>query len=64
MNTIGRLWHRMLVLLRGARFDRELQEEMQQHLEWRVRDAVEAGMAPEAARRAAAHRLGLSLIHI
>jgi len=48
----------MLMSLRGSRLDRELQEEMQQHLEWRVRDAVDTGLREDEARLVAARRLG------
>jgi len=58
MGTMARAWRRMLMSFRGSRLDRELQEEMQQHLEWRVRDAVSAGIDEREARQAAARRLG------
>jgi predicted permease len=58
MSAILRTWRRLLMSLRGNRLDRELQEEMEQHLEHRVRDAVSAGMSEDEARGAAARRLG------
>ena len=58
MTAILRIWRRLLMSLRGNRLDLELQEEMQQHLEYRVRDAVNAGMDEDEARQAAARRLG------
>ena len=58
MNAILQTWRRLLMSLHGNRMDRELQEEMQQHLEYRVRDAISAGMNEDEARRAAARRLG------
>jgi hypothetical protein len=61
MDTIARLWRRALMVARGSRFDRELEEEMQQHLEWRVRDAIDAGLDEREARTAAARRFGGAL---
>lgn len=61
MKAIGKLWRRMMLALRSSQFDRELDEEMRQHLEWRTQDAIDAGMDEAEARRAAARRLGDTL---
>jgi predicted permease len=45
-------------LLRGARLDRELQEEIQFHLERQIEEHVAQGMSPTAARHAARRALG------
>ena len=42
------VWIRLVNIARGSRVDREIEEEMQQHLE----DAIEEGRDPEEARRA------------
>lgn len=58
MDAIRRTWRRLLMVVRGFRLDRELQEEMQGHLEWRVHDALAAGMNEREARLAAERRMG------
>jgi hypothetical protein len=52
------LLHRLLALVRSRRLDRELEGEMQAHLELAERDAIAAGLSPEEARRADFHWLG------
>jgi len=48
-------------LLRGRRLDRDLQAEIEAHLGMREEANLAAGLGPEAARRAAARRLGNEL---
>jgi hypothetical protein len=51
-------FHRLSNLLRRNRLDRELDEELQFHIDARVRDNLNAGMTAEAARRDARRRFG------
>ncbi len=56
--TIRGLWARLLALARGRRLDRELEDEIQVHLELAERDAMARGLSPEQARRAALASFG------
>jgi predicted permease len=51
-------FHRLFNLLRRTHLDRELDEELQFHIDSRVRDNLNAGMTAEAARRDARYRFG------
>ena len=53
-----RAWQRLLALIHRDRIDRELQEDVQAHLELAERDARAAGLSPEDARRDALRRFG------
>jgi predicted permease len=55
------LWSRVANVFRSGRLHRELDEELQFHLEERTRELVAAGMARDAAVREAARRLGSPL---
>ena len=55
------MWSRLTNVFRFGRVARELDEELQFHLDERVRDLTAAGMTPEAAAREAARRLGSPL---
>lgn len=50
-----------LLLVRRARFDREMEEEMRLHLELRAREIREAGAGPDEALYAAQRRFGNTL---
>ena len=50
--------NRLSNLLRGEDLNRELDEELQFHIDARVRDNLKAGMTEEAARRDARRRFG------
>jgi hypothetical protein len=56
--TVRRLILRLAALVRGSRLDRELENEIQAHLELAERDAQAAGLSPEEARREARLRFG------
>ncbi|MBI1898692.1 MAG: ABC transporter permease [Acidobacteria bacterium] len=58
MAWIGRIRSRLAVLFHPGRFDRELEEEMQSHLEMQVEENLETGMDAEEARYAARRRFG------
>ncbi len=52
------LFNRFANLWRRGELDRNLDEELQFHLEARVRDNINAGMTPDAAQRDASRRFG------
>ena len=53
-----RLWRRLSFLLRRARLERELREEMDWHLERRTREMADAGLDEPRAREAALRMFG------
>ena len=55
---MNELWRRLRVLFRRDGFDRELEEEMQFHLEMQAEENREAGMREDEARYAARRRFG------
>ncbi|MBI1898689.1 MAG: ABC transporter permease [Acidobacteria bacterium] len=55
---MSELWRRLRMLLSRERFERELEEEIQSHLEMQTGDNQEHGMAPEEARYAARRQFG------
>jgi len=58
MEGVGELWRRLLFRLQERRMDRELQQEMQFHLEMKERKNQDAGMAARDARYAARRQFG------
>jgi predicted permease len=58
MNWPGEFARRIRMLLRRDRFDADLDEEMQLHLELRRQQQIEAGVSPELAGSAARRRFG------
>ena len=56
--TLRSFVQRLLALARSRRLDRELDDEVQAHLELAERDALAAGLSPEDARRAARRNFG------
>jgi predicted permease len=56
--TLRRLVSRFLALFKTRRLDRELEDEIQAHLELAERDAIAAGLLPEDARLAATRAFG------
>lgn len=58
-----RIRFRLRALFQGARLEREMQEEMQTHLDRRVEVLVAAGLSPEAARLAARREFGNVGLH-
>jgi hypothetical protein len=63
MSWLDEFFRRTAMLLRGERFDRDLDEEMRLHREFRERELLESGEASDAteARYAAQRRLGNAL---
>jgi putative ABC transport system permease protein len=58
MEGVGELWRRLLFRLQERRMDRELQQEMQFHLEMKERENRDAGMAAQNASYAARRQFG------
>jgi len=58
LDKLSQLWRRLLFYLRRDRFDRELEEEMQFHLEMKAQENAEAGMGPMEAQCAAQRQFG------
>ncbi len=61
-SVLGELWRRVQMLLRGRRFEQDLDEEIQLHLELREKQYEREGHAPAHAKRRAARRFGPALI--
>jgi len=59
---MSELWRRLRVLFRRDRFDREIEEEMQFHLEMQAEENREGGMPADEARYAARRRFGNALL--
>jgi len=58
LQLLLQLWRRLFSLLRRGRLEREMEEEMRFHLEMRIEQNLDAGMAPENARYAAQRQFG------
>ena len=58
MLWLTELGRRFRMLFRGEAFDRELQEEMRQHVEMRQQAFIRDGLPPAAARSAAQRQFG------
>jgi len=58
MSGLRELGRRLRVLLSGSQLERDLDEEMQMHLELRERQLRATGLSPEEARAAARRRFG------
>src|SRR5215813_7809004 len=54
----SQLWRRLLFYLRRDRFDRELEEEMQFHLEMKTEENLAAGVSQEEASYSAQRQFG------
>lgn len=62
MERLGEVCRRLMFLFRRNRFQRELQEEMQFHLEMKARALRDAGVAPDEASSAARRHFGNTLL--
>jgi len=62
MSWPGEFARKIQMLWRGRRFKAELDVELRLHLELRLQKNIEAGMAPDAARRAAKLQFGNTLL--
>jgi putative ABC transport system permease protein len=59
---MSELWRRLRILFRRDRFDRELDEEMQFHLEMQAEENRSSGISTEEARYAARRQFGNTLL--
>ncbi len=59
---VGELWRRLVFFFRRGKFDRDLAEEMENHVAMKERARVEHGMPPEEARHAARREFGNALL--
>ncbi len=62
MSWLGELWRRLVFFFRRGEFHRDLEEEMQHHLQMKVQGHVEAGLSAEEARYAALREFGNTLL--
>lgn len=62
MQWLGEAWRRLVFFLRRAQFQRDLDEEMNEHLRMKEKDFQEDGMAPDEARQAARREFGNALL--
>jgi len=62
MPSPAELWRRLLFFLGRNRLDRELQEEMRQHLEFKAQENLDFGMSQEEAGNEAARQFGNALL--
>ncbi len=58
MEWLRELGRRLGILIRGERFDRDLQEEMRLHIELRQQEHMGRGLAAEDAHAAAQRKFG------
>jgi hypothetical protein len=58
MSTISEFFRRLFFLLKRNRLNDDLQEEIRQHLELKIRDNLAKGMSPEEASRVARIEIG------
>ncbi|MGO9268945.1 MAG: ADOP family duplicated permease [Terriglobia bacterium] len=58
MESIAKLWKRVLILSRRSRFEREMEEEIRLHLEMKTEENLASGMSPQEARSVALRRFG------
>src|SRR5882672_11138958 len=56
------LWRRILFFFRRRRFDRDLTEEMRQHLDMKAQKLIESGVQQEEARYRARREFGNTLL--
>jgi putative ABC transport system permease protein len=59
---VGELWRRVVFFLRRGEFHRELEEEMEHHVEMKAEARRRQGLSPEDARRAARRQFGNTLL--
>lgn len=62
MERVRELWRRLMFIFRRGKFQQDLQEELQFHLEMKARAFGEAGMEPAEASAAAQRQFGNTLL--
>jgi len=58
MNSLRQALVRLFRFFRPRNFEAEMAEEMRQHLERRIQEKIDDGIAPEEARQAALREFG------
>jgi hypothetical protein len=61
MQWLGEVRRRLVFLFRRGQFQRELTEEMDEHVRMKKRDLTDEGMPPDDARNAARRECGTAL---
>jgi putative ABC transport system permease protein len=62
MQWLGEGWRRLVFFFRRGRFQRDLEEEMREHLRMKAKDLGEAGVPPGEAQNAARREFGNALL--
>ncbi|HTV56798.1 MAG TPA: ABC transporter permease, partial [Terriglobia bacterium] len=62
MQWIGEAWRRLMFLLRRGQFQRELKEELDEHVRMKQKDLTDEGMPSDEARNAARREFGNALL--
>jgi predicted permease len=62
MQWLGEVWRRLTFFFRRGQFQRELREEMDDHVRMKTRDITDEGMPPGEARNAARREFGNALL--
>jgi hypothetical protein len=62
MQWIGESWRRFVFFFRRGQFQRELQEEMEEHVRMKQKDLTDEGMPPQEARNAVRREFGNALL--
>lgn len=62
MQWLGGGWRRLVLFFRRGRFQRDLDEEMREHLQMKANDLAAAGVSPEEARNTARREFGNPLL--
>lgn len=64
MSQVGQFWRRLLFLVNRQRMERELNEEMRLHAQWKAEKNLASGMNAEQAREAAVRQVGNAALHL
>ncbi len=62
MQWIGEIWRQLVFFFRRGQFQRELREEMDEHVRMKAKDIADEGMPPDEARNPARRELGNALL--
>lgn len=62
MQWVGEAWRRLAFFFRRGRFERELKEEMDDHVRMKAKDLTDEGMPPDQARNGARREFGNALL--
>jgi hypothetical protein len=62
MHWLGEVWRRLMFFFRRGQFQRELKEEIDEHIRMKQKDLVNEGMPHDEARDAARREFGNALV--